>query len=159
MRIKLPRRIILLLSLIIIIIFYLINRLNKIIKSDFAYGKITEIEIVYLKNTKDILETIPHIEFEAAGHKFKIKGTPNTKYKLNDKIRVIYDSKNPQNAKIYSLLEFWILPFLYYLIPIMISSAIILSFIEPNGFLVIKTENNKSKSLVDCNLPEKTNKP
>ena len=63
MNFKISRKILILLSIIVILVFYLINRFNIIINSDFAEAKVVDEKIWYNLDSTHFLKRIVYINF------------------------------------------------------------------------------------------------
>ncbi|MFQ3579862.1 MAG: DUF3592 domain-containing protein [Bacteroidales bacterium] len=169
MKIRIRRGNLLLLSLLLIITFYFINRFEKIRKSKFTTGKIIELEIISDKETKEVLQIIPLIKYEVDGKEYKIKGYSNLDAEKYSYVKIIYNPKNPEDGIVYNFAEFWLPALIYCIVPLMILFAVILGMIDSKGCLVIKinkgnflsirkTACDEEQKKCDQNYPEILNK-
>ncbi len=158
MKIRISRGNLLLLSILLIITFYLINRFEKIRKSNFTTGKIIELEIISDKETKEVLQTIPLIKYEIDGKEYKIKGNSTLDAEKDSYIKIIYNPKHPEDGIVYNFAEFWLPALIYCIVPLMILFAVILGMIDPKGCLVIKTNKSNLLQIRKTACDEKPNK-
>lgn len=147
MNFKISRKILILFSIIVILVFYLINRFNIIINSDFAEAKVVDEKIWYNQDSTQFLKRIVYINFAYDNSSHIIESEENENYQVGDKLKVIIKKKNPKNASSFSFAGFWLNSLIYALIPIMFISALILTFINENTIFLISFGKNTKKHI------------
>lgn len=139
-------------GLFIIFGFYLLNRVNFINKSDFAVGTVLvdkEMELSFTQQNDVSDEKV--IEFSVNNKLYSFFSNDFEKINDKDTYRVIYDKKNPHNAYVFSFLGFWLSGLLYCLLPIMVWSAFVYSYISPKEHVFINLLKFKFKKVRNTN--------
>jgi hypothetical protein len=79
----------------------------------------------------------PVIEYRMNGRIYNFKGEVWTAYKLNEKLPVLLQGRDPEKPILYTFRHFWLYPFLYTLMPILFWSAFAFSYINKNEKVLI----------------------
>lgn len=143
MEIKLKKYHLILILFTLVATFYVLNRLNVISHSDFAYGIVMDEKQWFNSNGKQITSTAPIIEFTYKNEVYTLMGVINSGHKPGKELKLIINKENLENVLVYDFTGFWLDALLYCLIPLMIVSAIILSFIDKDKYLLLRFGNKK----------------
>jgi hypothetical protein len=149
--IKLYRNHLLVISMAIVGLFYTINRLNIIYNSDFTSGVVIGVKEWAKPHSKEIYQTAPVISFEYHKKKHIFTGEINTTHEIGEKLTIIIKNGNPKNARVYDFTGFWLNAALYCIIPILLLSAVILSFIGSERYILLSFGKKRNKSINDKN--------
>lgn len=109
----------------------------KIFTSSFTEGTVIEVKIGV--SSTGIKSYTPVIEFKDSQDQFHIfPGGLDLIYQSNDKVKVIYNKYAPdEEAYIYSFAGFWLTPFIYSIIPLLIIAAGSTAFLEKKAIYII----------------------
>ncbi|HBX52419.1 MAG: hypothetical protein A2275_05040 [Bacteroidetes bacterium RIFOXYA12_FULL_35_11] len=132
---KLSRSKLLLLSALIILIYYFINRISYINKAEFTTGMVVPFYELPDWNNSNIGS--PVIAFAHANTLVKFEGTQYLKYKEGETVPVIFNSEQPQDAYIFTFMGYWYSGLIWCIWPLMITSGLILGFIRKNQNIII----------------------
>ncbi len=141
MKIKLTRSKLLFICISMILLFLVINRINIISKSIITNGIVIGYKIWENKTFPEDTESAPIIEFQTENSIITFTAQKNLKYDTGDLVKVIYNESDPYKANIYSFYGFWLEPLIISFIPIIIVSALILTFISKKDIVVIGRNN------------------
>lgn len=123
---------------IVVIVFYLV--LNRI---HFMEGTaITKGEIIGLEgySNRGPVYAPPMVHFITDSIDITFHGETNTDYREGEIVPVIYKLDNPSDAYIYSFLGFWLGPVLYCILPLMVLTAVVFSFMGERDRIVLRFE-------------------
>ncbi|NCA79499.1 MAG: hypothetical protein EOM76_04840 [Sphingobacteriia bacterium] len=143
MEIKLYRNHLIFSLIILVIIFYFLNRFNIVFDSEFVNGIVVGQKEWTNEQTKKIEQTAPIIEYNYDGEQHVFIGEINTKHKQGSKVEIILKHCKTENASIYDFTGFWLNAALYCIIPLIVFSAIILTFFDRNKYLNIRFEKKR----------------
>ena len=143
MTFKITRKKLVIISISIILLFYLINRLNIIISSDFADAQVVG-EKIQCNQDSTRCETITvYIGFTYNNSYYICESEKSEIYPIGEELKVIIKNKDPHNASSFRFAGFWLNSLLYTLLPIMIIAALILTFINKNDVFLINFGKEK----------------
>jgi hypothetical protein len=129
-----------------IILFYVfLNRIINIVESDFANGKVMK-ENEWKTHADPDNEAPPLIEFTRDTLAIIFRADANFKYAPDEIVKVIYNKKDIYDAHVYSFVGFWLSPFLYALLPLIILTAFLFSFFNESSVVVFKIPFFKNKN-------------
>jgi hypothetical protein len=152
MKIKLNRKSILILGYFIIIVFLSLNRINDINKSVITSGKIIGYKEWENKTFPEDVEKAAVVLFYNGKKENIFIAQRNVDYESGQIVRVIYKKQNVTNAKIFSFTGYWLEPIIICLIPLIIFSALTLTFIKKDDRIIFKPSD---KELYNKNIGEK----
>jgi hypothetical protein len=141
MIIDLNRSKIFFIGLLIIFIYILLNRVDYIISSNTTEGK-----VIYKKNWvagKGGQYYSSTIKFSVDSKEITFMNTTDMSLELGETVSVIYKVNNPENAQVYSFAGFWLMPIPYCLIPLMILTAAVFSFLTSSDIIILSYKNRK----------------
>jgi hypothetical protein len=136
---KLNQSKLLLLGLGFIFLFYLCNRLSIIISSGKVQGTfvfyINEAGNVEMPSDNNLF--FPIFEYRMKDSVYQFQGRENSSYVLHEKVDILLEGKDPDRPLLYTWSSFWLYPFLYWILPVIVWSAFSLSYINDNERLSI----------------------
>ena len=138
----------------ILFLFCFLNRTNKIIFWETTNGEIAGTHQImgrvrYSTRSK-VQFTHPEIEFVANNVTYIVDGEENVVYAKGEKVNVIYNPKNPQEANIYSFMGFWWeILFFTLMIPGFILGVAVFSFVGKNDSININLKKFSIKIIRD----------
>jgi hypothetical protein len=145
---------------IFVIFFYLIlNRTLLILDSNITRGVVVN-EIKWGNGTAGETEgffTAPIVQFKAGKTKITFRAETNTDFHPGEVVEVLYKKNNINEATIYSFTAFWLSPLLYCLLPILIFTALIYSFLNPASIVVVDFVGMFKKTSKENEGPRKLN--
>ena len=133
--ITLSRGKLLLLSALIILAYYFINRISYLYKAEFTNGIV--VPVFKLPDWKNSTIGSPVIAYSFADSLIKFEGTQYLKYNEGDTVPVVFNPDEPEDAYIFTFMGFWYSGLIWCLWPLMIASGLILGFIRKNQFIII----------------------
>lgn len=136
MKLKISRKILLLSGFIIIALYFSLNRINDISKSEFSCGTIIGVKEWRNKIFPEDSEEAPIVQFFYKNEEIIFDAKRNIKYENGEEVKVIFRKKTPNNAKIYSFTGYWLEPIIICLLPTILYSALILSLIGKTDFII-----------------------
>ncbi|MDQ3048227.1 MAG: hypothetical protein M3R27_11820 [Bacteroidota bacterium] len=123
-----------LLGLGFIFIFYFINRLDYIIGSEKASGKL----IGYLLDDEgEQHRYFPIVEYTWKDKVYRCRGRENAAIAEKKEIPVLLENGDPYQPVIFTLGSFWLYPLFYALLPIVLWAAFSLSYVGKGEHLMI----------------------
>ncbi|MDD2636546.1 MAG: hypothetical protein PHW82_13725 [Bacteroidales bacterium] len=154
---KISRKMLLLSGFIIIALYFSLNRINDIQKSEFTYGTIIGTKEWRNKLFPEDSEEAPIVHFIYENQEIVFVAQRNTKYENGENVKVVFRKKSPDTAKIYSFTGYWLIPIIICSIPIILYFALILSFVGKFDFIVFNFREFKLYKKADKNgtLPSK----
>ncbi len=154
MTVKLNRITILLIGISIVIIFLFLNRFDYIIGSTTTIGEVKYIKMWTQGTISRTHYTAPIISFNYGSKTITFQAETNMDLEKGEKVNVIYKNKNPQNARIYSFIGFWLAPILYSMIPLLFLTALILSFINKSDEILFSFNKGFTMKRINRKLNE-----
>ena len=151
MTFKVTRKKLVIISIGIILIFYLINRLNVIINSDFADAQVVGEKIQCNQDSTHCETIIVYIGFTYNNSYYICESEKSEIYPIGEELTVIIKNKDPHNASSFRFAGFWLNSLLYTLLPIMVIAALILAFIKENAVFIINLGKNNKKHATQKN--------
>ena len=127
----LSRKKFLLIAFSAFLIYFLAFKLKFLIGSSYADGKIIAFQAGYRALS-------PLVEFTADNKVYQFIGDAGLDDDVDKEVRVVYKTDNPQHAKIFSFFGFWWSGIIYGLVPLLLFSALILSFVAKGESVVIE---------------------
>jgi len=154
MTFKITRKKLVIISISVILLFYLINRLNIIINSDFVDAQVVG-EKIQCNQDSTRCETITvYIGFTYDNSYYICESEKSEIYPIGEELTVIIKNKDPHNASSFRFAGFWLNSLLYTLLPIMIISALILAFIKKDAVFIISLGKTNKKHTTKQNENE-----
>ena len=141
MTVRLSRKVLFLIGVTVLFIYLFISRINFLIGSMLVEGH--------------ALGGRSHsVEYIVDRHKYIIHTEANTTFINGQPVTVICKKSDPGRARVYSMLDFWIPPFIWGVVPLMLYSAAIFSFMGPDDSVEMKYGKG-GKSVNKTFLPKK----
>jgi hypothetical protein len=126
--IRLNRDRVFLISMGIVLFFLLLNRAEFYFGSKTAQGEVTGFHRNY--SNKGYVSYTPIVRFAAGKEFYEVETIKNMEAYVGDKYEMRYRPESPDRAVINNFYGFWFYPILFCLIPFMLLSAGVYSFIE-----------------------------
>lgn len=140
--IKLNRNKIYFLSVVIILLFVIINRINFIYESNFAEGKV--IQMVNRSSYSTLhgvtAYAVPVIKFRDGYSDITFEGERNADITVSETVKVVYKKDDPEKAEVFSFGGFLAPVLIYALLPLLLISAAVFSFLDSKELIVIDYE-------------------
>ncbi|MDD4150669.1 MAG: hypothetical protein PHE33_11660 [Bacteroidales bacterium] len=143
MKLKINRTGLLLSGFVIIIVFFFLNRINDINKSEFSSGIVIGVKEWSNKMFPEDFEEAPIVQFFYNNQEIIFVAQRNVKYENGEKVKVIFKQSSPDTAKIYSFVGYWLVPIILCLVPLILFSALVLTFIGKLDFMVFSFKGFK----------------
>lgn len=128
---------------IIVALYFSLNRINDISKSEFSYGTIIGVKEWRNKIFPEDSEEASIVQFFYENQEIIFDAKRNIKYENGKEVKVIFRKKTPNNAKIFSFTGYWLEPIIICLVPIILYSALILSLIGKFDFIIFSFKEFK----------------
>ena len=143
MMLKLSKTKLTLYSVLITLTFPFLKCSYKIFTSNFTHGTVIEVKIGV--NNTGLKSYTPVIEFQDSEGKYHIfPGGLDLMLNTNEKVEVIYNKYAPDDeAYVYSFGGFWLTPFIYSIIPLLIIAAWSIAFLEDKAIYIINFGKRK----------------
>jgi hypothetical protein len=140
--IKLNRNKVYIIGVAAILAFVAINRLNYIIGSKFATGKVINTHKWSTRTWRGGGSnfTAPIIRFRDGDYEITFTGETNDELTPDETVKVIYKADDPTEAEVFDFTGFLLPSLLYSLIPLLLLSAAAFSFIDAKEIVVIHVE-------------------
>lgn len=135
MIVKLNRSQIFITGLIVILVYLLLNRVDYIWNSKITKGHI--IGTAKWTAGRSSSFSAPVVRFNVDGLEIIFYGTTNTEMDTGQEVNVIYKISDPQSAEIYDFMGFWFSPLIYCLLPLIILTAAVYSFLTAKDIISI----------------------
>ncbi len=133
--VKLNRSRLFMTGLIIIFFYLVLNRINFTKDTSLTKGV-----VIGLKgwSRRGPAYSPPMVLFRSrSGEEITFHGETNSAYMEGDTVPVIYKNDDPSNAHINTFTGFWLGPLIYSILPLMILTAVVFSFMNERDFLII----------------------
>lgn len=151
MEIKLYRNHLIILLFALVTVFYVINRLNIIYNSEFTTGSVIGVKEWPKPHSTEIYQTAPVVSFNYQNQPHIFTGEINTKHEIGENLTIIIKNGNPENVSVFDFTGFWLNAALYCIIPIFLLSAVILSLIGRDRYILLSFGKKRGKSNNDKN--------
>jgi hypothetical protein len=80
---------------------------------------------------------IPIIEYVSNDSICQFRGREGTAYEPNEELKVLLINKDSEQPMLYTVVDFWLHPLVYFLLPLAFWAAFSLSFISKNDVVLI----------------------
>lgn len=129
----------------ILLVYLFISRVNFIMGSEVTTGVVTgkSSSATVTRGIHTVTIVTPRVTFYAGSEKYVFYGEQDMPVMINQEVPVIYKKSNPAKARVYSLTGFWLPPLIWGIIPLMLFSAAIFSFMDPADNLIFKFGKEK----------------
>jgi len=116
------------------LVFFLIllDRVEYILSSKAANGRVIEIKKWSTQGKYGGRYTAPIIKFSTDDYIITFQGVTNMEAYVGEKVNVLYNPSNQVEASVFNFIGFWLTPLIFLLIPIMIITAFVFSFFKKN---------------------------
>ncbi len=100
-------------------------------------GRVIGLKSWYMSAKRDEIYSPPMVRFATDSLLITFQGETNLDYEEGEIVPVIYKTTDPANAHINTFLGLWLAPLLYCLLPLMVLTAVLFSFMNERDILVI----------------------
>ena len=139
MQIQISRISVFIIGIIAIIFFVFLNRIEFILGSEITHGKKIGDRITSRRNY-----VYPVIQFETKKSIITFGGEINMEIDNPMDVPVIYKINEPTNAMVYTIVGFWMSPFIYAILPLLFLTAAVFSLLsEKEGLRLTLPFGNK----------------
>lgn len=143
MMISIRRAPIYIFGIIIILLCCYYSRITFYLKGKTTWGNVIRIAIAY--STPRYSYPASVVKFTVDNYDYTFLAETSVNYPKNKVVRVIYDPTNPTEAKALTFLGYWFTPCLYSLLPIVILTSALFSFMSPDQAIKIGFKQNNNQ--------------